>query len=67
MKVTYDPEVDVLRIVFSNETIDESDEDKPGIILDYDKKGNIVGLEILNASERMENPRLVEYSVLPAW
>lgn len=63
MKVTYDPEVDVLRIVFSNVPIEESDEEKPGMILDYDKDGNIVGLEILDASKRMENPRAVEYAV----
>ena len=63
MKVTYDPEVDVLRILFRDAPIEESDEDKPGIILDYDKDGNIVGLEVLNASKRMENPRSVEYAV----
>lgn len=63
MKIIYDPEVDVLRILFSNTPIEESDEDKPGVILDYDKEGNIVGLEILDASKRMENPRSIEYAV----
>ncbi len=63
MKVTYDPEVDVLRILFSQASIEESDEDKPGIIIDYDRDGNIVGLEILEASKRIENPRSVEYAV----
>ena len=63
MKVTYDPEVDVLRIVFRDVAIEESDEDKPGVILDYDKDGNIVGLELLNASQRVENPRGVDYAV----
>ena len=63
MKVTYDPEVDVLRILFSNTPIEESDEDKPGVIIDYDKEGNVVGLEILDASKRMENPRSVEFAV----
>jgi uncharacterized protein YuzE len=63
MKVTYDPEVDVLRILFSNAPIEESDEDKPGIILDYDKAGNVVGMEILDASERMENPKVMEYAI----
>lgn len=61
MKVIYDPEVDVLRILFSSAPIQESDEDKPGVILDYDDKGNVVGMEVLNASTRMENPRSVEY------
>jgi uncharacterized protein YuzE len=64
MKVTYDAEVDVLRILLSNAPIEESDEDKPGVILDYDKDGNIVGLEILEASKRTANPRSVEYAVI---
>ncbi len=63
VKVTYDPEVDVLRILLSDAPIEESDEDKPGVILDYDNKGNVVGLEILEASKRITNPRSVEYAV----
>jgi uncharacterized protein YuzE len=63
MKVYYDPEVDILRILFSNQAIEESDEDKPGVIIDYDKNGNIVGLEVLEASKNVENPRSVEYAV----
>ena len=63
MKVTYDPKVDVLRILLSNAPNEESDEEKPGVILDYDKDGNVVGLEILNASKRVSNPRSVEYAV----
>ena len=63
VKVTYDPEVDVLRILLSDAPIEESDEDKPGVILDYDKDGNVVRLEILEASKRVANPRSVEYAV----
>lgn len=63
MKVRYDQEVDVLTIQFSKAPVEESDEDKPGIILDYDKDGNIVGIEVLNASKRMEDPRTLEYAV----
>lgn len=63
MKVRYDPEVDILRIIFSKAAIEESDEEKPGVVLDYDKDGNVVGLEILDASRRMENPRSLEYVV----
>ena len=60
MKFTYDEEVDVLRIRFSDAPIQESDEEKPGVILDYDAHGNLVGLEILDASERVTNPRTVD-------
>jgi len=63
MKINYDPEVDVLRIIFNNSEIEESDEEKPGVILDYDNKGNIVGTEILHASKRIDQPQSVEYSV----
>jgi len=63
MKVTYDAETDVLRILLRDVPVEESDEDKPGVILDYDKDGNIVGIEVLNASQRVENPRGVEYAV----
>lgn len=58
-----DSEVDILRILFSSTPIEESDEEKPGMILDYDKEGNIVGMEILDASKRIENPRSVEYAI----
>lgn len=64
MKVTYDSEVDVLRISFSNALIEESDESKPGVIMDYDRSGNLVGMEILDASKRVESPTSVEYSVI---
>ena len=63
MKVKYDKEVDVLYITFSDNKIVESDEDKPGIVLDYDKSGLIVGIEILDASKNMNNPAKVEYEV----
>ena len=63
MKVVYDQEVDVLRILFSKAAIEESDEDKPGIVLDYDRDGNIVGLEVLDASKRMEDPKSLDYAV----
>ena len=63
MKVRYDPEVDVLSISLSDAPVEESDEHKPGVILDYDKSGNVVGLEILDASKRMGNPMSVEYAI----
>ena len=62
MKVTYDPEVDVLRILFRDAPIEESDEDKPGIILDYDDAGNLLSIEVLDASRRVEEPRDVTFS-----
>jgi len=63
MKVVYDPEVDVLSVLLSDAPVAESDQDKPGVILDYDASGYMVSFEILDASIRMPNPLSVEYAV----
>lgn len=63
MIAKYDKEVDILFIVFSENKIKESAEEKSRIILDYDNKGAIVGIEILDALKRMKNPTKVEYEV----
>ena len=63
MKVKYDKEADILYIHLSDEKIKLSDEDKPGIILDYDNSGNIIGIEVLNASKKIPQPMKFEYEV----
>jgi uncharacterized protein YuzE len=65
MKVIYDRETDTLTIIFAETPVAESDEDKPGVILDYDDKGNLVSLEILDASRRVSIPSKIEYQVSP--
>lgn len=64
MKVKYDKEADVLYIQLNSSPVAESDSDKPGIIIDYDESGNITGIEVLNASAKMEKPLKVEYEVI---
>jgi uncharacterized protein YuzE len=63
MKVIYDQDTDTLTIIFGNNPVAESDEDKPGVILDYDATGNLVSLEILDASSRVAVPTQIEYQV----
>lgn len=63
MKVNYDKEVDVLRILLSDRPIVESDETRPDVILDFDAEGHVVGLEILNASKQAELPNACEFAV----
>lgn len=65
MKIKYDPEVDILRITFKDVDIEESDEETPGIILDLDSNHNVVGIEILQASRRVDNPQAIEYMITP--
>lgn len=61
MKVKYDKETDILYIRLSDIAIDESNEDKDGIILDYSIDGQLVGIEVLNASKTAIEPSKVEY------
>ena len=41
--------------------IEESDEGKPGVILDYDKEGDLISLEVLDASELVSETRKIEF------
>jgi YD repeat-containing protein len=62
MKVTYDTETDSLIVILNEQVaIAESDEDKPGIILDYDKDGNLVSIEVLDASQRVSDAKKIEF------
>jgi uncharacterized protein YuzE len=63
VRVIYDPETDMLTVVFAETPVAESDEDKPGVILDYDTTGNLVSIEILDASRRVAIPTRIEYQV----
>ncbi|MBF2003181.1 MAG: DUF2283 domain-containing protein [Hydrococcus sp. C42_A2020_068] len=63
MKIKYDPEVDVIRIILKDAEIEESDEETPGIILDFDANRNVIGIEILQASKQIDNPQAIEYMI----
>ncbi|MDQ3277506.1 MAG: DUF2283 domain-containing protein [Bacteroidota bacterium] len=63
MKVRFDKEVDVLYIQLNDLPIAESDEEKPGVILDYAADGSVVSIEILNASKKMLQPDKIEYEI----
>lgn len=64
MKVQYDPDPDTLTVEFRPGPVAESDEEKHGVILDYDEAGEIVGIEILDASRRVAEPRTVEFTAV---
>lgn len=62
MKVTYDMKTDTLNVIFKdNVKVAESDEEKPGVVLDYDREGNLVSLEILDASKRVSEASKIEF------
>jgi uncharacterized protein YuzE len=58
MKLKYDEHVDALYIRLKEAPYDESDEIREGFIIDYDKDGNIVAIEILDVSEYLSPDEL---------
>jgi uncharacterized protein YuzE len=63
MVIKYDKEIDAIYIKFSDAKVFESDEEKPGLILDYDETGNIIGIEVLEASKKTSQPNGILYEV----
>jgi uncharacterized protein YuzE len=63
MKVIYANETDTLSIILRPGKVAESDEPRPGLILDYDKAGRLVSLELLDASEQVKAPQTVEFAL----
>ena len=59
MKLNYYPETDSLYIDLSEQTSTESREISEGVVLDYDAKGNLVGIDIDNASTKVELKELI--------
>lgn len=64
MKIQYDEHTDTLTVMLrEGAKVAESDEEKPGVILDYDEAGQLVSLEILDVSKRGTEARKIEFSV----
>jgi len=58
MKIKIDSESDALYMRLAETRIHDSEEVKPGVILDYDEHNNLVGVEILRVSERVPSSSL---------
>ncbi|HBI41922.1 MAG TPA: hypothetical protein DDY78_03570 [Planctomycetales bacterium] len=63
MKVIYDKETSTLSIILRLGKAAKSDEARSGLILDYDKSGGLLSLELLDASEQVKAPQSVEFAL----
>jgi uncharacterized protein YuzE len=59
MKLNYHPETDSLYIDLAEQPGVDSREVSEGIVLDYDAEGTLVGIDIDNASRKVELGRLI--------
>ncbi|HEY5867189.1 MAG TPA: DUF2283 domain-containing protein [Candidatus Tectomicrobia bacterium] len=63
MKITYDREVDALHIRFKETTV-TTEHLAEGIAADYDADGHLVGIEILDAMQRLGDPTIFRQIIL---
>jgi uncharacterized protein YuzE len=59
MKINYYPETDSIYLDLSSKTSVNSIEISVGIVLDYDEDGNLVGIDIDNASKKLDLSELI--------
>ena len=62
MRITYDREVDALNICFTDTTVTTTHLED-GIALDYDAANHLVGIEILDVAQRVDNPETLKQVV----
>jgi uncharacterized protein YuzE len=60
MRVRVDHAADAVYLNLTDRPIKDSEEVADGIILDYDEAGRIVGVEILDASKRTDDPEVLK-------
>jgi len=63
MKVIYDRESDTLSLILAEGPVADSDELREGLIIDYDREGHIVSVEVLDASEHVAEPAAIAYEL----
>lgn len=57
MKIEYDPKADAMYIHLAKGEVADTDEVRPGVIMDFDADGRVLGIEMLGVSLRTDNPR----------
>ena len=58
MKLSVDREADALYLRLDESPVVESEEVSPGVVLDYNRRNEVVGVEMLNLSKRSFTPDL---------
>ena len=64
MQITYDPAGDAVAITFRDVPVEHTEEIGEGVYADYDAQENVVGIEILDASKRMDRADGIDFRIL---
>jgi uncharacterized protein YuzE len=63
MKIQYDKKTDTMTIILREARVKESDELRPGMIVDFGYDGGVVSIEILGASKLVEKTGEIQFAV----
>ena len=63
MKIEYSKEADALYVYFKEEFVAKSKEIEDGIIIDFDEKGQLIGIEVLDVSQRFSLSDIVNVNI----
>ena len=65
MKMHYDEKVDALYLSLDESEVVESEEVKPGIVLDFNADNQVVGIEVLDLKRRVPkaDPKQLKFEV----
>ena len=63
MRIEYSKSADALYVYFREKEVAKSKEVEEGVVIDLDAEGHIVGIEVLDASKRLQPDELVNVSI----
>lgn len=63
MKIIYDSDTDTLVLILRDDPVSESDELREGLIVDYDRDGQVLGFEVMDASRFITEPQSISYQL----
>jgi len=66
MKIEYDQQADAMYIRLRAGTVAQSDEVRPGMVLDFDAQGRVLGIEMLDVSQQTDNPKELAMALVNA-
>ncbi len=63
MKIEYSKEADALYVYFKEELVAKSKEIEDGVVIDFDEKGQLIGIEVLDVSQRFSLSDIVNVNI----
>lgn len=63
MRIIYDPDQDIVQISLNQREVVETAQITPNLVLDYDDDGLVIGLELRQASKRINNPQGISFEI----